>query len=805
MKSTLIFILTLLISASYADSGQSAQESFDYIIETDGSTIDLSNGQATIAQGELNLVPGAPSIGYKIVKIVLPPETDVDGITVELGLPQSIGQGYNIDYVKGDQRTDLDGPDTADAPDMQIYGKDEIYPNTRVEILSSGYWGDIHLASIAVYPVAFKPLSREIIFYPRIMVHFNLSPRTSGNNLRLASDRFAYKEVSNLIDNKADLPMFTSLPPMGKVGFATDINVPQFLIITSAAIAPGFGPYIEWKNQKGLPANLVFIEDVLGTSSGRDNAERLRNYLIQAYNNGVRWVILGGDEDVIPIRYLYPGNISNSIPALGSQQVGDIYYSDLTGDWDFDNDGVWGESIQDHPDYYPEIYVGRVPARTADQALLWTTKAVNYEKNPGNGDPSYLTKALFICADEMRDFNQHVVLSALMPSNFNVNATSLIEQPTGGSSAPTGPSAVDVINLMNEGWGFISNLNHGAISFYVVRSVGFNRSDRSRVWGDTLYYADELGFNHLTTVDKPAIHYSISCDVAAYDFDKGIFNPGPWITSYCLAESYVLQPGGGVAFLGNTRWGWVSSSYRLESKFIQYILQDSTSRLAVAEALSKIDNPSYRDINYGHNLFGDPEMSMWLSIEGNLSITGPSHINDNETQTISYQVSDSNGPSAGANVCLYMSGDIFQTGVTDNSGNIEFTVTPLGSGRMTVTATKPRYIPGQNLVTVGSLSGTNEDLPLPAYPTISQNFPNPFNPSTTIDFQMPSAGKAEITVFDIAGRIVKNLVSGQFPAGANRIVWNGDNEYGNKVSSGLYFYRFNSGPTKIVKQMVMIK
>ena len=779
---------------------------YSYTVTTERSDVQVTLGKVTLTGGQIQNNPGAPVIEHKNVKITLPPNTKVTGISVETSNPQTIWLG-EIDFIRGDIKTGDFPQDTAWFRNLRIYGINKIYPEIRAEILNSGYWGNIHIADLAVYPIAYKPVTRELILYREITIHVNLEPSTSNNGLIASSDRNAYQALGQLVANKIDLPVFASpAGGRGNEGVLGTIPSPEYLIITSAEIAPGFFRFLEWKNQKGIPTDMALIEDILGTTSGVDHAEQLRNYLIGAYNDGVRYVLLGGNEDVLPIRYLYPNNINGSIPELRNQQISDLYFADLTGNWDVDADGVWGESYNDEPDYYPELYVGRVPARTAEQAEIWGNKAILYEKNPGNGDPSYLTKALFICADQMRDLNQHNNLANMVPSNFTVDATRLIEEPSGSSQNPTQPLAETVIDVLQEGWGFTTNLNHGDFSWYASMSSGYNSSNRSGVWGDTVVWDGCGAMSDLTTTDRPSVHYSISCVVAAIDFDKGVFFPGPYVSPYCFMESYLFEEGSGVAFLGNTRWGWVSASYNLERRFVERVFNDSTNRLSVAEALSKLDYPNSRDICYGHNLFGDPEMSLWTSVEGTLEIVGVSEYLNRTLSNLDYRVYDNKQPIGQAKVCMYKAGELYEITYTDDNGLARFTVPPENDGIMSVTATKNNYIPGQLLVKVGTPLDVDEDNTiLPATVEIGQNFPNPFNPSTTIGFSLPEMATVALTIYDISGRAVKWLAGGAYPAGNHRVTWNGDNYLGEQVSSGVYFYKFDTGTTNVVKQMTLLK
>ncbi|MHB1050903.1 MAG: FlgD immunoglobulin-like domain containing protein [Bacteroidota bacterium] len=94
---------------------------------------------------------------------------------------------------------------------------------------------------------------------------------------------------------------------------------------------------------------------------------------------------------------------------------------------------------------------------------------------------------------------------------------------------------------------------------------------------------------------------------------------------------------------------------------------------------------------------------------------------------------------------------------------------------------------------------------VPTTYALQQNFPNPFNPSTTIEFQLPASGFVELKVYDIAGREVTTLVSDVKNAGTHRIQWNAVDDRGMKVSSGVYFYRISAGQFNQIKKMILLK
>ncbi len=88
---------------------------------------------------------------------------------------------------------------------------------------------------------------------------------------------------------------------------------------------------------------------------------------------------------------------------------------------------------------------------------------------------------------------------------------------------------------------------------------------------------------------------------------------------------------------------------------------------------------------------------------------------------------------------------------------------------------------------------------------LKQNYPNPFNPETTISFDMPKAGNVELSIYNIKGQLVNTLVKGNVQAGEHSYVWKGQDNNGNNVSSGLYFYKLNSPDNTQMKKMVLMK
>jgi hypothetical protein len=94
---------------------------------------------------------------------------------------------------------------------------------------------------------------------------------------------------------------------------------------------------------------------------------------------------------------------------------------------------------------------------------------------------------------------------------------------------------------------------------------------------------------------------------------------------------------------------------------------------------------------------------------------------------------------------------------------------------------------------------------VPAAFSLSQNYPNPFNPMTTIEYSLPEQSHVMLEIFNILGQRVSTLVSVSQPAGRHRIVWDGKDDQGKDVASGIYFYRLEAGEFTDSKRMVILK
>jgi subtilisin family serine protease len=103
------------------------------------------------------------------------------------------------------------------------------------------------------------------------------------------------------------------------------------------------------------------------------------------------------------------------------------------------------------------------------------------------------------------------------------------------------------------------------------------------------------------------------------------------------------------------------------------------------------------------------------------------------------------------------------------------------------------------------ITENDDQLQLPEKFALHQNYPNPFNPSTTISFALPKSELVKIKIYDILGREIRTLVNTTMQAGVKRVEWDGRNQHGESVPSGMYFYKLEAGNYSDTKKMLIIR
>ncbi|PIS28429.1 MAG: hypothetical protein COT43_06380, partial [Candidatus Marinimicrobia bacterium CG08_land_8_20_14_0_20_45_22] len=691
---------------------------------------------------------GEPEIPAVSVNLIIPTGQSVSSITINSDSKSPLSGTYILYPTQPPIPTSISAkkPEWIE-PDPAIYSSSEYYPKEIIRVVSEGYFdGATRIVHLLITPLQYSPMNEEVLFYDQVTFTLNLMTAKGMPRLpekRLSRDQVIYDNIlKHIVDNPQHISSYQQRPAqiksLGKSTGSQSGQLPayEYVIITNNSLKSSFDEFKAWKRRKGLDIGVVTVEDIFSIYSTdyqsgiTDNAGAIRQYLTDAWQQGTVWVLLGGDETIIPIRYgagdndpdnpnLHPDYVSQK--SVGQYIIpADLYYSEFNGDWNVDNDVYgpyvppddafpylvgeprYGEPYDDDPQYDPEVFVGRLAVSTSEEVEIWTKKFLLYVTNPNNGDYSHLTKALHTQEDQMQwcdwdpstqgDQSQADVLSGLLSGYFN---STIVKENIGSKNCathnppPTYPLASDVVAKIDEGFGLITFSNHGdPVEIDVSSGEGYEYVD-----GDSIYHChtwepwrslrqccdvngENSGINYLSETNKYYVIYSTSCDVGAFDYDCS-WHP---IIDRSYAEGFLeMENKGAVAFGGNTRYGWVSSSFYLEKMFFNQLL--SGTKFGVAEAVSKVNYNSHY-LSYSHNLFGDPEMRMWVGYPSEFS-------------SVSITVNSSNivvnAGVTGCDICV-SSGDngssyhLVVSGV--QSYTFSTSVRPLY-----ITITKPNYIP----------------------------------------------------------------------------------------------------------------
>ena len=112
---------------------------------------------------------------------------------------------------------------------------------------------------------------------------------------------------------------------------------------------------------------------------------------------------------------------------------------------------------------------------------------------------------------------------------------------------------------------------------------------------------------------------------------------------------------------------------------------------------------------------------------------------------------------------------------------------------------------GPAIVSAGEPTAVLADQASPAAFQLLPNYPNPFNPETTLRYQLPEAMQVRVKVYNALGQAVRTLVDGLQPAGAQQVVWDGRDGEGQEAASGVYLYRLEAGDRVQTRQMLLAR
>lgn len=246
----------------------------------------------------------------------------------------------------------------------------------------------------------------------------------------------------------------------------------KLLIVARRAEHDVLAPFVAHK-KKLLPTELVLLEDVLKKAKGADDAEKLKRYLYDRWKKDhVGYVLLAGDAEVIPVRYIAENG-------LGSMQGGwafaptDLYYADLArrdgsfDDWNARTDGFhaayYGELMgydgkdpinQDKIDYLPEVAVGRWPVHTRAQLQTVVAKTIKYESHVLADNVTAARRIAFVNSPDLEDNREKMITWAdQLAVLTGCRPVRLLYKDNGRDDKTPPPDQADSSGCSTAGWG----------------------------------------------------------------------------------------------------------------------------------------------------------------------------------------------------------------------------------------------------------------------------------------------------------------------------------------------------------------
>jgi len=629
---------------------------------------------------DLTAKPGEPQLPVYIANLAIPDGKEVAGVKVLSTKSVDLPGSYLLYPVQPPQVLSQAGTISFVEPKSSIYNL-ALYPQRVVEYRGSGSLSGYRVANFLVYPLQYLPAKRTLRLYSQIDFAVQLTSGLQSPSIKRAegAEEAVHRTVASLVLNPEDVKK--SRGQGAKVPTLLSSGQFAYVIITEDSYLLDFQPLADWKLKKGLRDTIVTTSWIYSTYPGYDQQEQIRNFIMDAYQNwGTVWVLLGGDTNVIPARIAYAMTCgANYQPEDEDSIPCDLYYSDLDGTWDLNGNHIYGE-VADSVDMWPDVWVGRASVSSHQEAQAWVSKVLTYEKNPPT---DYQLKMLFAAMvlwwDPYTDsgIGKDMIDDLYVPPRFDP-ITKLYESR--GNESPSSVTAA-----MNTGQNIINHDGHGWID-----AIGAGTG-----------YLGNSDMDNLTNGDRQSILLSIGCWTAAIDYD-------------CIAEHFITNPeGGGVAYIGNSRYGWGSPgnpgygySDRFDSHFYKCLFEDDIYRIGATLALDKAfyipraqQENVYRWCEYEINLLGDPEMPIWTDTPRTLTVEHPDSVPTGES-IFPITVTANSSPLSEALVCVMGAGGVYKTGFTGANGEVNLPIQPSVQGTLWVTVTAHNYLPYEGQTTV---------------------------------------------------------------------------------------------------------
>ncbi|MBN2564031.1 MAG: hypothetical protein JXQ75_24215, partial [Phycisphaerae bacterium] len=532
---------------------------------------------------------GEPALPAKGAQILLPFGAEASHIEIVPGKKVPLGSGYFIEPVPYQGKlSDVPSEAVPPRPDPAIYDSDRVFPGAAFERIGTQGFRGYQILILRLQPVQYVPTSGELYYYPCMTVVVDTvdTGRSSSLFRGLEEDR---AEIVAKVDNPDVADTYAAAGVRGEKSF-------ELMILTTTSLSSAFVPLKNYHDANGIPTEIHTTADV-----GSSDPDDVRDYIRNRYNNdGIGYVIIGADDDIIPAKDLYVqvyagGEAEYNMPA-------DIYFACLDGTYNYDGDSYWGEPTDGEGggdvDLVAEVYVGRASAGNTTEATRFVNKTIWYLTYQHTQPENVLLVGEYLgfggiaeyggnYLDELVDgSSEHGYTTVGFPSE-DYTIDKLYDRDWPGHDWPQS----ELVSRINSGLHIINHLGHGSPDYAMK-----------------LYNSDVTGD---LTNDDLCFVYSQTCSAGHFDGTD------------CWAETMnVKTDNGGFAVIMNARYGFGElnstdgASQRFDREFWDAVYGEDKPELGRANHDSKEDN-LYRISDdymrwciYELTLFGDPTVAI---------------------------------------------------------------------------------------------------------------------------------------------------------------------------------------------------
>lgn len=610
--------------------------------------------QLSLGGAESYGLPGEPDLPFFGYSLLLPEGNEATHITVKRegavvyplsGMIAPVQPQYPLSHEIREQPA---------LPNPLFYDSPEVFPRDNAKGLRTEFLNGHPIAFGTFSPFDYFPAKNELVFYKYITVEIDFQPgaRAESAISLLKKDSFIAKRLFNSIDNSDAIPNYSSTRDTGA----------EYLFIIDGAKQSQWQPLADFYESYGISVLFKPVSEISASGIGQDLQEKIRNYIISVYQaNPLRYVLLGGDTDVIPHRGFMVDMGAGSerdvdIPA-------DMYYSSLDGNWNTDGDAFWGEPME--ADLAPELALGRICYNNDAEITNQINKITLYQLLPVETEvktASFIGEWLWDgptwAGDYMDEMiggsNSNGYNTAGVPQNWNI---STLYDRTFGYADAWGPAQVRP--LLSDGANLVNHLGHSATTYNMrLSNNGVSATTITNNGVDSNF----------------SIYFTQGC--YAGSFDNRDTNPGSY-TSDCITEKFTSIPTAAAGMISHSRYGWGvqgstnGASQRFHRQYIDAIFGESIHELGYTLVDAKIDNIPYITNNpvmywvtYETNLFGCPVTNIWSDTPQQLTANLPS------SWLVGLNVYNISTNAPGSHLKLKFQGDLVYEGYADAMGTI---------------------------------------------------------------------------------------------------------------------------------------